>query len=266
MNNNIEKLDSDVNNNENLNTTNEKPILSKLVENNLEHDIKEAEVDKDVFLNSQDIEINKEQEKISNKKNSDYTVSNQNLKELIFNKGNCFCADCYSENVRWGNTTFGVFLCLDCALNHKNVFLDTHENIKSIEVNNWNGRDILAMTLGGNDNFNNYLRSYNIEPTIKNIKEKYLHKATLYYIDMLTNAIEGKVLTSSRPDLEEGIKEIDLKDLEANKRFDERFSNFIKDATGFHSKEEKKALAMMEAEVNKKQRKSFNNENEEFTL
>jgi hypothetical protein len=133
------------------------------------------------------------------------------VKELLFIEGNNACFDCSSTKVAWANCTFGVFLCLECALNHKDYFENNHSQIKSLETPHWNEYDYLVMKIGGNNSLSCYLKHYEIEVNTQDLTAKYLNKAVDYYTRFLKASAEGKDITEKRPTKEEGAKLLEKK-------------------------------------------------------
>lgn len=174
-----------------------------------------------------------------------------NIKDLLILEENNLCCDCMNNSSTWTHTLFGIFLCSECILNHKSVFLDTHDRIKSLEVNSLTSDDILILRLGGNGKFNKFLETYDITTKNTNIKSKYLFKATIYYIKLLHSLSTKSNLDEIKPSLMEGLTPISPKDIEKGKRLYQRVIDKLQDITGYKTNEEIKAETMMNIESNK---------------
>lgn len=137
---------------------------------------------------------------VSNTEEKTYPV-----KDLLNIEGNHLCFDCGVDKVTWANASCGVFLCMECALNHKDFFDNTHSHIKSIESPHWKQYDYVIMRIGGNDSLGNFLKFYEIEVLTKDLNKKYMNKALAYYIQLLKSQAEGTEFSEKRPSKEEGV-------------------------------------------------------------
>lgn len=219
-------------------------------------------------------------------------INNQLISALSRKEENKLCADCQKYEVKWINLIFGVFLCLECANYHYNVFTHTHGKIKSIQINNFTDNDVNILKNGGNYKFNNYLQYYGINPRQVNIKEKYLYKCVAYYVKKLFKAahefkynqnnmskdnyninfnnlelnidnndnITKRSLNfdndKEKPSTEKGRERIDIEKLTKPRCFGDKFTEFFVDLLGIKYEEEKKADCAMNGDI--KQVKIFN--------
>jgi len=114
-------------------------------------------------------------------------------------KQNKFCMDCRSAQTTWGSATLGVFLCMNCAGIHRG--LGTHLTfIRSIDLDQWNNKQLLIMMVGGNKRAQEYISDVapymeNAEPSVK-----YGSKALADYREMLKNEA-AKIYAELPPEL-----------------------------------------------------------------
>lgn len=134
-------------------------------------------------------------------------LSNLELLKLSLNepkKKNDHCFDCKKTNgIEWASVSYGIVLCIDCALLHKSELSPNISRIKSLTMPYWSYEEAMLMAIGGNNNFENLLKSYEIED--KNLS-KYNHICVDYYKQFLFNEAYNHNLILKKPKLEEGKK------------------------------------------------------------
>lgn len=81
----------------------------------------------------------------------------QTIKQVIeSDPKNSHCADCGMVRPQWASTTYGIFLCLNCAGVHRSFGVKVSV-VKSVTMDMWPERDIKQMELGGNSLFLSYI-------------------------------------------------------------------------------------------------------------
>lgn len=137
--------------------------------------------------------------------------NDKNFKLLSIQKSkpeNLFCFDCGSPNATWGSVNNGIFLCLNCAGIHRSLGVQI-SYIKSLSMDDWDNNQINLMKISGNERLKKFFEEYLINDDF-NIERKYKLIATDYYRKMLHSEIYGDKLLIKKPNLEEGLKEINL--------------------------------------------------------
>lgn len=98
------------------------------------------------------------------------------------NKTRCF--DCNMPNPQWASTSYGIFVCLECAGIHRSYGL-LISRIKSINMDNWSLLEYKLLEIGGNDKLEKFFADKNIS------KERGIYKqsALLGYAKQLKERV-----------------------------------------------------------------------------
>ena len=120
------------------------------------------------------------------------------FRKLLAKADNRTCFDCPQRKPIWASSTFGVFICLDCAGGQRR--LGTHLTfVRSVDMDTWTRGQLEAMKRGGNGRARDFFRAHGARDLHIRQDTKYASSTARQYRDRLAKEVQQALQGGAAP-------------------------------------------------------------------